>query len=507
VGAGYLLDPDLTARKFVPDPFSREPGQRLYRTGDLVRCLPDGNVEFLRRIDHQVKVRGYRIELGEIEAALAQQPSVREAVVVARDGSGGDKRLVAYIVPADPQASVPLTEVRRHLKERLPDYMIPAGIVWLPALPLTPSGKVDRRALPAAEESPVGPESARVSPRNPTEERLVRLWEGVLGVSPIGVTDDFFDLGGHSLLAVRVFFEIKKEFGRDLPLSTLFQDATVEGLARVLADSSPAPRPAILEPIQPKGSRRPLFVASGPNANALGYALLSRYLGDEQPVYGLQSRYRTDVDRPYTQAEHEALAAEYLRALQAVQPRGPYHLAGMCVGSYIALEMARQLEAKGEAAGLLAVFDTWPVENTANRLWYIHNGIRCLQVLYRADWRGQLRFLRDKGRDLWRSVCNFLSPDRRRTEAGTAGNPFIARYWPGPGFEPPRFAGRITLFRTRKQPYYRVRDPEMGWGPRAERGVEVHTIPGTHRTMLREPNVQVLAARLRECLDRAQADA
>jgi thioesterase domain-containing protein len=483
----------------------------LYRSGDLARYRADGTLEFLGRRDLQVKVRGFRVELGEVEGVLAQHPGVREGVVVAREDGAGGRRLVGYAVPKPGQALGEET-LRTFLKEKLPDYMVPAALVLLDGLPRTPGGKVDRAALPepgpAVREGGAGPQP----PRNEAEACLVKIWQETLGTGPVGVTDNFFDLGGHSLLAVRVFARIKQEFGKDLPLATLFQGGTVEHLARVLTEVGDAIPWATLHPIQPPAAepaggkgRRPLFVVSPPNVNSLGYALLARHLGPDQPVYGLQSRYRKDLDRPYGQAEHEALAAEYLRALQALQPQGPYLLVGMCVGSYVALEMARQIEAKGEEVLLLAVLDTWPVENTSNSLWYMHNALRCLRVLYRAGFRGQLRFLCDKGRALWRRARRFLLPGGADVPA--AGNPFTARYWPGPGFEAPRFGGRITLFRTRNQPYYRVRDPEMGWKVRAARGVEVHMLPGTHRTMLREPNVQVLAARLRECLDKAQAAA
>ena len=198
----YLNRPELTAEKFIPDPFSSKPGARLYKTGDLARYLPDGNIEFLGRIDNQVKIHGYRIELGEIEAVLAQHSRVRESIVIAGEGSAGDKRLVAYIVPRE---SAPTTnELRAHLKAKLPDYMVPSAFVFLDMLPLTSNGKVDHRALPSKDHDVADSKQAYVAPGNASEQAIADIWVEILGVKRIGVHDNFFDLGGHSLLATQV---------------------------------------------------------------------------------------------------------------------------------------------------------------------------------------------------------------------------------------------------------------------------------------------------------------
>ncbi|NEP32365.1 non-ribosomal peptide synthetase, partial [Moorena sp. SIO3B2] len=229
---GYLNRPELTEQKFIPNPFSNKPGSRLYKTGDLARYLPDGNIEFIGRIDHQVKIRGFRIELGEIEAVLAQHSKVREAVVIAREDIPGDKRLVAYLTTND--AKTTINDLRSFLKTKLPHYMIPAAFVFLEAMPLTPNGKVNRRGLPVPDASSLVPESSFVAPRDSVELQLAQIWSDILGVSPIGVRDNFFDLGGHSLLAVRLMADIEKEFGKNLSLAALFQGATLEQLAILL---------------------------------------------------------------------------------------------------------------------------------------------------------------------------------------------------------------------------------------------------------------------------------
>jgi len=235
IARGYLNHPRLTAERFIPDPFSRKPGARLYKTGDLARFHADGQIEFIGRVDQQVKLRGFRIELGEIETVLGQHPSVREAVVVAREDASGGKRLIAYLVTREeppPAAS----EIRDYLKRTLPEYMVPASFVVLEALPLTATGKVDRNALPEPEQ--VRPELAQVyvAPRTAVEEVLCGIFSEVLQVEPVGVRDSFFELGGHSLLATQISSRVRLAFQVELPLRRLFEAPTVEGLAEAILD-------------------------------------------------------------------------------------------------------------------------------------------------------------------------------------------------------------------------------------------------------------------------------
>ncbi len=233
----YLGRPELTAERFLPDP-SGEPGSRMYRVGDLGRVLPNGEVQCLGRIDHQVKVRGFRVELGEVEAVLERHPAVREAVVAAREGASGERRLVAYVVPAGEGASAGV--LREHLRARLPEYMVPSALVILDALPLLPNGKVDRGDLPAPDPALYAAGAEHVPPRTPVEEGLARIWSEVLGVERVGVRDSFFDLGGHSLALIRVGSRVREAFGVEVPVGTLFRAATVEELARALGEAGGA---------------------------------------------------------------------------------------------------------------------------------------------------------------------------------------------------------------------------------------------------------------------------
>jgi hypothetical protein len=226
---GYHGRPELTLEKFVGHPFSTQPGDRLYHTGDLARYRPDGNIEFLGRTDHQVKIRGFRIETGEVEAALAGHPGIRQVVVVAVGEEGGSKRLVAYLVGEN----VPAEELRECARRRLPDYMIPSLFLFLDSLPLTPSRKVDRMALPKPDVDGAARSAAYAAPRDQVEAAIARVWQDVLGVTRIGIHDNFFELGGHSLKATKSVFQLQRDAGLSLQLLDVFRSPTVEGLARV----------------------------------------------------------------------------------------------------------------------------------------------------------------------------------------------------------------------------------------------------------------------------------
>jgi amino acid adenylation domain-containing protein len=246
---GYLNRPDLTREKFIPNPFSDEPQARLYKTGDLARYLPDGNIQFLVRRDHQVKIRGFRIEIGEIEAVLSQHPDVREAVVIARDDQPGNKRLVAYVVP-NQELGATASELRRLLKEKLPDYMVPSAFVILKEMPLTPNGKVDRRGLPAPDSSQRSLETSFVPPRTPTEALLAAIWSDILGLE-VGIHDNFFEVGGHSLQATQVISRLREAFCVELPLRRLFESPTIAELSEFIEAVRRDDQSQMMSSIQP----------------------------------------------------------------------------------------------------------------------------------------------------------------------------------------------------------------------------------------------------------------
>jgi amino acid adenylation domain-containing protein len=478
---GYLNDAALTAERFVPNPFSNVSGTRLYRTGDYARFKADGSIEFIGRIDHQVKLRGHRIELTEIESALKQHAAVRDAVVVMRRSGHGNKHLTAYIIAnSDLPESKMAGELKSLLKQSLPDYMVPSYFLFLDEFPLTPNGKIDRRALPLPPETRPKLEEAHIAPRDDLETRLARIWERVLEVKSVGVRDNFFELGGHSLLAVRLFSEIEKELGQRLPLVSFFQGATIEYLAGLLRQGVSSISWPTLIKIQTDGSKTPLVCVSMPNVNALGYRSLARYLGNDQPVFGLQAQYPEDLEGEHSQHAVDSIATEYLEALRAVQPNGPYQFVGLCRGAHIAFEMARRLEHEGEKIAFLGIIDTWVMENTYNYFW---------QVEYYARRFAWLTLLSLKNK------LNFAA-----AESAEVKQKPIKVYFPGRDYVPARYNGRISVFRAHRQPRNRIRDLHLGWGKLAGGGVDVHFIPGDHGNVLKEPHVQGLAAELKKCL-------
>ncbi len=336
---GYLNAPEKSAQKFVQISLGGEPPRFLYRTGDRARYLPDGNIEFLGRIDHQVKIRGNRVELGEIESTLRRLPGVREAVVVLRE-----QQLVAYLLRDD--RLPPSMDWHARLAETLPGYMIPAYFITLDEFPRTPNGKLDRKALPSPQ-SAGRTEQGFVAPRDETEQALAEIWRNVLGIDRVGVTDDFFQIGGNSILSIRVFAHIAREFDVNLPLSVLFTDTTIERLAARITEQKDVKKDwPVLVPIQPKGSRPPFFCVHGLGGGVLGYRDLTSALGDDQPVYGLQA-YGQDGENGYD-LTIPAMATRYITAMRAYQPQGPYRIGGYCFGGVVAYEMACQLEKMGE---------------------------------------------------------------------------------------------------------------------------------------------------------------
>ncbi len=349
---GYLGQPTLTAERFLPNPFT--PGERLYRTGDLARWRHDGQLDFLGRVDHQVKLRGYRIELGEIEHALTSHPGVARAVV-ARRGQGSEAALVAYFTSHhEPPAPA---DLRTHLANTLPDYMLPAAYVALEAFPLTPSGKLDRGALPA----PGG--DARASrafapPTSDVERALMPLWQRLLGISDIGIDDDFFAVGGHSLLAVQLVHAIEDELDRACTIAMLMRNRTIRTLARELeVGGADATEPALIQLADGQGA--PVFCICGVHA----YQELAEQLAPDHPVYGIFLPVEQQTLRSHrrpagaTDLSVEAMASAYRAMVRERQPSGPYLLLGFCFGAVLAYELAQQLIDEGDAVQLLTMLD------------------------------------------------------------------------------------------------------------------------------------------------------
>ncbi len=458
VARGYLNQPELTAERFVPNPFSKEPGGRLYKTGDLVRYLPDGNIEFLGRIDHQVKIHGFRIELGEIENVLRQHPGVRETVVVAGEDTPGDKRLVAYVVLSKEQSAT-VGDLQRHVMKQLPTYMIPSAFVLLEALPLTPNGKLDRRALPASDLTRGITEEPFVAPTLMVHYQLRAIWEELLGARPIGIRDNFFDVGGHSLLATRLVDRIKQVFRKKLPLSTLFTAPTIEQLADVLLreedidTNSRAP----LVAVQLGKSKRPFFFFNGDGYGGAFYCFnLARDLGTDQPFYVLEP-HRYQFDDLQALPSFEAMVAAHIEPLRTVQPEGPYLLGGFCGGGLVAFELARQLHAAGQAVDLLALIEPGVA---STRLRLSRSFISRIANLLRLSPDKQLDcflYLRHLAKFLLYSsyrnlphVSLFPTTEALRQD----GSNILA--WVAAPYIPREYPGKVTFLWASEGPYRRV---------------------------------------------------
>nr|WP_244172052.1 non-ribosomal peptide synthetase [Myxococcus virescens] len=494
---GYVDRPELTAERFVPDAFSPRPGARLYRTGDRVRWLPDGVLQYLGRIDQQVKVRGFRIELGEIEAVLRRHPDVREAVALVHDDGSEGRRLVAYIVP-QPDRVPDATALRRFVKEGLPDFMVPSAVMVLASLPLTPNGKVDRKALPAPDA--LRPESTRayVAPRDALELLLMRIWEELLGTGPIGIHSDFFELGGHSLLAMRMVSLIRERLGRSLPVVSLFQAGTLAELASRLRQSPGHASPLV--PIQSGGSQRPVFCVHPVSGNVLPYLELSRRLGPDQPFYAFQALGLDGERAPLGTVE--AMASTYVEAMRGVQASGPYRLAGWSLGGVVAFEMARQLEQQGEQVEQLTLIDAYAFDQRPAE----PVGAEWIAARF-VEFTGQLlglpvsELMADAHPADEASLLGRLLELGRRTGVlaqGVGSEQLHALYrvyesnlralW---DFQPGRYGGRVTLLRASET--HVPTGTDGGWGALAAGGVEVHELSGDHHSILRAPAVDVIA--------------
>ncbi|MEM8718413.1 MAG: amino acid adenylation domain-containing protein [Cyanobacteria bacterium P01_G01_bin.39] len=352
---GYYNQPELTKEVFVSNPFSDDPHDLIYKTGDVARLLNDGNFQLRGRKDDLVKIRGIRVELGDIENQLRQHNLVQGAVVLIREDKPGQKRLVAYVV-ANPESNLTVAQLRHFLKQRLPDYMMPAAFVILDTLPLLPNGKVNRLALPAPDNTRQEPSSTYVVPQDQLESHLTEIWSEVLGIQPIGVKDNFFDLGGNSLQAVSLFAQIEKQFGKNLPLATLFQSGTVAEIAQIIRSEKWLSPWESLVPIQPNGSKPPLFYIHAGGGNLLVYRDLAFALGVDQPVYGLQPRGLDGKYAPFNDVKD--MADYYLAQIRSLQPNGPYFLAGLSTGGATAWEIAQLLQTRGQKVALLALFDS-----------------------------------------------------------------------------------------------------------------------------------------------------
>jgi len=487
---GYLNRPDLTAERFLPHPFSDVPGARLYRTGDLARYREDGVIEFLGRVDRQVKIRGFRVEPGEIEAVLREHPAVREAVVGIVDKESEGKRLIAWWTARG--ETVDAAALRGFLRQRLPDYMIPADFVSVDTLPLNFNGKVDVSRLPLPEgERRSEPAHA---PQTPLERQLLAVWQQVLRKGNLGVDDNFFDAGGHSLLAVRLMSRVSQATGQELPVASLFYGPTIREQAALIDQKGWSPPWTSLVPVQPTGTRPPLFLVPPAASTGLRFSQLARFLGPDQPIYGFDPGGLDDRSQLHTTVEE--MAAHFVEEMRRLQPEGTYLVGGMCFGGHVAYEMVQQL---GDDAPVVLLFDvgepgngpTWTLP-PRNALYYW----RRFRDYQRSGhhWIALWRNAYSRWRKLWRRVRHWSDPDLQRMEKVYGMQlPAMRNYLARPTH------ARLVLFQC-DEPMVHIR--QRGWHELSDR-IDIVRFPNTtHRSLLLEDeNVERIAEKLREVID------
>jgi len=516
---GYLNLPDLTAERFLPDPFDK-PAERLYATGDLARYQEDGNIEFLGRADKQIKLRGFRIELEEVEAVLQSHSAVKQVVVMPRDDASGGKQLVAYVVPA-PGAAPGAEMLRGYVQERLPDYMRPSLFLVLDRLPLTPNGKLDKNALLALDRTAARSRRDFVAPKDKLQEQLIGIWESLLDVRPIGIQDDFFELGGHSLVAVQLIARIEQDLGKRLPTASLFAGATIERLSELLGDGAApvsAAHSSLLAPIQPGGTLPPLFCVHAAGGTVFCYADLARHLGPDQPLYGIQAPTDSDGAVPTI----ETTAAEYVRVVRSFQPTGPYFLGGWSMGGVIAFEMARQLTQQDQKVALLFIVDAQaPSGEAAEYKWVVLLGSFAADLGLPFDelmaaWNDIFsRPPMEQLRRIWTEAkkAKLVRAEMTLAEFRKLFDRFKANAQMAKTYTGGQYPGRLTFFRAEEPEKYvgKARPenytidvvPTRGWEKWASGGVELFTTSGQHYTVMREPHVASLAQQLRVCIQNA----
>ncbi len=508
---GYLNRSELTRRSFVQHPFSSDREARAYRTGDIVRYRRDGNLEFLRRADTQVKVNGFRIELGEVESALLSCPVVKAAIAVVHEEVPIGKRVVVYVETSDLQTDDRAEEVKKEicnfLSQKLPDYMLPAQLVLLPALPLTASGKLDRRRLPSPEDFRRETRTVPTAPRNEVEAKLLELWKELLGNSDMGVDQDFFDLGGTSLLLTRLLVRTEKAFGRKLDVAAVFEAPTVRDLAlRVRAIDTNSQTRRIF-PLKPLGALPPFFcVGAGAFIRPL-----AKLMGPNQPFLGLGLSHE---DRKWLKLSSslEEIAAQLVITLRECQPEGPYYIGGWCHDGVMAYEIAQQLRDQGQTVSLLALFDSqnpaWGREQSTksgirrrfSKLKHhfattFSNGLKSSLPLWRKGVTDRLNRIKRARR------VSLAEREGALNEAPPIDNVLEDTQFRAVNcYRPDTYPGPVTVFQCKDRPADIYFNSAESWRTVVSGEMRVYEIPGNHRSMFLEPNVTILARLLEDCM-------
>jgi amino acid adenylation domain-containing protein len=505
VARGYLNRPELTQERFLVDRFSKQEGARLYKTGDLARYRADKTLEYLGRVDNQVKVRGYRIELGEIEATLAAHPAIQSCAVLAREDSSENKQLVGYVVLRQ-GAAQGVEDMLDFLKQRLPEYMVPAQFVTLESFPLTQNGKVDRKALPAPDAGR-SPRAAYAAPRNDLEIGMAAAWEKVLGVPRVGITDDFFELGGTSLSVLKLIQEMAKATGIDLTLGVVFRFPTIQELVESLG-SDAAKNASMLVPLQQEGDGLPVFCLCGIDL----YRDFARGLGKSQPVFGVYVAEEQALADQAVRGEKldvsiERLAEAYYQTIIRAAPHGPYRLAGISFGGVLAIEVASLMRKRGAEVDLVILLDAF-LPQALHAKW-LRWGRKQLAEIEKGNAAKVFQNVASKVRV---KLASKLKNHRTFTTV-TANEAFSLRQaafyqaiasWDGRDLSTDF---DVVLFRASEQLWGEHIEPESdyGWGRYVTGGLHVERATGDHLGIIKPPNVADLTRVARQYLNpRAQ---
>jgi amino acid adenylation domain-containing protein len=509
VGAGYINNNDLNG-KFIKNPFDETSNSLLYKTGDLARYLENGDIEYIERIDNQIKIRGYRIEIGEIETILNQHQKILQSVVSVWEKTVGEQNLIAYYVSHDEKPEH--EALRNYLHERLPSYMVPVTYLSIDHIPLTPNGKIDRKALPYPTFHEVNPININL-PETPTEKIISDIVTELLNYESIDLFDNLFDLGVDSLTALTLLFEIEQRLGKKLMLSSFFQGPTIKRLAS-LADNN-SHQWSCLVPIQPKGNKNPFFCVPGVGGNVIGFYELANHLGTNQPFYGLQSKGLDGQSQPFTSIE--SMAEFYLNEVTSIQNTGPYMLGGHSFGALVAFEMAQQLLKKGHEVDLLAIFDMCSpcsiardpqeLEDSDNK--WLKDAFMYMEQVSGKSMTAFLNKFQTLSNEekleylLKKLIENGILPVGSNTTQ-IRGLVDVYKANRQMNYLPKNpIPCRISLFKAQEQNDISQMDVRLniseatwGWRKYSEGDVEIHTVSGNHYSMLRSPSVSELVSTL-----------
>lgn len=482
ISRGYLNKEELTNERFLANPFEQDLKSKLYKSGDFARYRSDGVIEYLGRVDNQVKIRGVRIELGEVESILGLCPGVREAAAGIVENINGVKDLVAYVIMIE-GVEFNQQHLRQYAREAFPEHMIPTFFVEMEEFPVTPVGKLDRKKLPAPK---VSANSYLKLPTNPIEEQLVKLWEELLEFRPIGITDNYFDLGGNSLIAMGMFAEIDKQFNKRLPASVIFQADTIEKLAKQITGEAGG-KAVSLVPIQPHGSKTPLFCIHPGGGDVFVYNGFASYLGQDQPIYGL--RFTEELNDPRLNMDY--LSTKYLKEIREIQPIGPYNLLGYCFGGPIAFEMAQKLIKEGQQVALLGILSfsnpKYQAVEVKTEISYKNVIRRNLYQLFKMPLKKRVSFLIEKSKN---AIKLFNTPPVSEPPTVGATLSKLIRV-----YEPKPFPGDLLVMRPTEDANYK---DGHGWETSSGGEIYDYGIQTRHNTFLEEPYLKSVMACLKK---------